>query len=83
MRCGRLPDVATPQAPDRQDSLGRVRLAAGDPPGAGDSLSVALEIFRATGGRSGEGWALTHYAALLPPPATSRAPSRSTSRPWP
>jgi tetratricopeptide (TPR) repeat protein len=45
--------------------LGRVRLLTGDVVWAGEAISRALEIFRATGTRSNEAWALNHYAATV------------------
>jgi DNA-binding SARP family transcriptional activator/Tfp pilus assembly protein PilF len=45
--------------------LGRVRRMTGDPAGAGEALSRALEIYRATGNHSGEATTLTEQARLL------------------
>lgn len=45
--------------------LGRVRLAAGDPSVARETIARALEIFGETGNRNAEAWALNFYAAAV------------------
>ena len=45
--------------------LGRVRWMTGDPAGAGEALSRAKEIYRATGNHSGEATTLTEQAHAL------------------
>lgn len=49
----------------RLANLGIVQHLAGDLAGAGDTLAGAVEIYRATGYRSDEAWALSHYASIV------------------
>jgi tetratricopeptide (TPR) repeat protein len=42
-----------------------VRRQTGDVSGASEALTRALEIYRATGNRGNEAWALNHYAATV------------------
>ncbi|HEY2673598.1 MAG TPA: tetratricopeptide repeat protein, partial [Rugosimonospora sp.] len=45
--------------------LGTVRRSTGDYPGAMLALEAALELYRETGSRGNEAWALNHYAAVF------------------